>query len=142
VILVLDASMALAWCITRTAPAEAALAQQAILSLSFTEVYVPAVWYAEFANTLLVFERAKRLTSADSNAFLANLAFLPIRQDESAPASQQPGVIAVGRTYQLTAYDAVYLELAGRKNAALATFDRELAEAYRKSGGRVFGDPS
>ena len=34
----------------------------------------------------------------------------------------------------------MYMELALRKAAPLATFDRQLAEAVRKAGGRVFGD--
>jgi predicted nucleic acid-binding protein len=41
----------------------------------------------------------------------------------------------------LTGYDATYLELVLRTGCALVTFDRQLADATRKAGGRVFGDP-
>jgi predicted nucleic acid-binding protein len=46
----------------------------------------------------------------------------------------------LARTYALTAYDATYLELALRRSAVLATFDRKLAAAARSAGVRVFGD--
>ena len=48
--------------------------------------------------------------------------------------------LTLARAYGLTAYDATYLELALRTRRTLATFDRQLAEATRKAGGRVFGD--
>ena len=48
--------------------------------------------------------------------------------------------MALARSYGLTAYDAMYLELALRRGAPLATFDSQLADATRKAGGRVFGD--
>jgi predicted nucleic acid-binding protein len=71
---------------------------------------------------------------------LIDLATLWIDQDSAPVAKTQSKVLEVARNYQLTAYDATYLELAQRKSATLATFDRQLAEAYRKAGGRVFGD--
>jgi predicted nucleic acid-binding protein len=46
----------------------------------------------------------------------------------------------LSRVFKLTAYDATYLELALRRSAPLATFDRKLAEAARQAGVRVFGD--
>jgi len=138
--LVLDASAALAWGITRTDPNEAGLAQQALADVQLAGAEVPALWYAEVANTLLVFERAKRFSQQDSANFLLDLATLTITQDETPMASLQPQILAAARTYQLTAYDATYFELAMRRGATLATFDRQLAQAFRKAGGHVFGD--
>jgi predicted nucleic acid-binding protein len=34
----------------------------------------------------------------------------------------------------------MYLELALRRGAPLATFDKQLANAMRNAGGQVFGD--
>ena len=138
--LVLDASTALAWCIARTDPNEAGLAQQTLANVQLTGACAPALWYAEVANTLLVFERAKRFSQSDSACFLSDLSRLAITPDETPMARLQPQILAAARTYQLTAYDATYLELALRKGTALATFDRKLAEAFRKAGGCVFGD--
>jgi predicted nucleic acid-binding protein len=138
--MVLDASMALAWLIERADRTEAALADRAFDEVSASGAQVPALWYAEVANTLLVFERAKRLTVQDSVSYLADIALLTIEQDDLPCASMQPRVLDLGRMYNLTAYDSTYLELAMRRAAVLATFDRKLAGAARAAGARVFGD--
>jgi predicted nucleic acid-binding protein len=132
--------MALAWLIDRADPAEAVLARRAFDEVSTTGAQVPALWYAELSNTLLVFERAKRLTEQDSLSYLADLALLAVMQDDLSPALLQTRVLDLGRMHTLTAYDATYLELAMRRAATLATFDRKLADAARAAGVRVFGD--
>ena len=132
--------MALAWLLTRVDPAEAALAQAGLGEVQMAGADVPALWYAEVANTLLVFERSKRLTIQDSEKFLSDLALLTIRQDDLSPPSRQPRVLDIGRIHSLSAYDATYLEFAMRRAATLATFDRKLAAAARTAGVRVFGD--
>ena len=138
--LVLDASMALAWCITRNNPTEATLAQEALNFSRLNRAQVPALWYAEVLNALLVFERASRLSSRDSANFLRDLSTLWIDLDSLSADQSQASVLSTGRLHQLTAYDATYFELAMRIGAGLATFDRKLADAYRKAGGHVFGD--
>jgi predicted nucleic acid-binding protein len=66
---------------------------------------------------------------------------LPIVEDAMRPAATQARVLSLARTYELTGYDATYLELVQRTGRALATFDRKLAGAARAAGVRVFGDP-
>jgi len=138
--LVLDASAALAWIILRNDAAEARLARRAFDLVLSKGAAVPALWYAEVANTLLVFERAQRLTEQDSVRYLADLALLAIAQDEQPSALLQQRVLDLGRLHNLSAYDATFLELAMRQGDALATFDRKLATAARAAGVLVFGD--
>lgn len=138
--LILDASMALAWLIVRADRAEAALADRAFGEVGASGAVVPALWYAEVANTLLVFECAKRLSAQDSVSYLSDIGQLSIVEDDLPCASMQPRVLDLGRMHQLSAYDATYLELAMRRVGTLATFDRKLAEAARAAGVRVFGD--
>jgi len=140
--MVLDASMALAWLIERTDPTEAALSRRAFEEFLSNGALIPTLWFAEVANTLLVFERAKRFTAADSTNYLSGLELLDIKPDDVRFSLSQPRVIDLGRMHNLTAYDATYLELAIRKSAVLATFDRKLAQASRAAGIRVFGDPA
>jgi predicted nucleic acid-binding protein len=138
--LVLDASTALAWCIARADPEEAALAQKSFLFVSQNRTLVPALWYTEVLNTLLVFERAKRLSQQSTAGFLADIATLWIDQDAVTSSQSQQRVLNTARTHNLTAYDATYLELSLRTASTLATFDRKLAEAARKASVPVFGD--
>ena len=140
--IVLDASMTRAWLIHRADRTEAALARQAFGEVRAFGAQVPALWYAEVANTLLVFERAKRLSVQDSVSYLSDIALLAIEQDDLPPAMGQARVLDLGRIHNLSAYDATYLELAMRRAGGLATFDRKLAAAARSAGVRVFGDPA
>ena len=137
---VLDASMALAWLFPRQDPAEAALADQALDELDHEEFAVPAIWYGEVANALLRGERKGLVTLAQTTAFLAELDLADIETETESPRLRQSASMALARSYSLTAYDAMYLELALRRGAPLATFDARLADAMRKAGGQVFGD--
>jgi predicted nucleic acid-binding protein len=138
--LVLDASMALSWLIQRADPDEQRLSRQAFEATEASGAVAPGLWFTEVGNTLLVFERARRFTQLDSERFLADLDCLRIDPDSQPPFPLQRRVLDLGRRYGLTAYDAVYLELTERTGLPLATFDRQLAEAVRRAGGRVFGD--
>lgn len=71
--------------------------------------------------------------------YLDRLSRLPITTDEAAPASRRDSVMALGREYGLSAYDATYLDLALRTGAVLATFDGRLATAAHQAGIVVFG---
>jgi predicted nucleic acid-binding protein len=139
---VLDASMALAWLFPRQDPAEFALADQALDELDSEEFVVPAIWYSELANAILRGERKGLVTLTQTAAFLAELDLAEIETEADSPRLRQSVVLALARSHRLTAYDATYLELALRRGAPLATFDRQLAEAARAAGVRVFGDPT
>ena len=92
---------------------------------------VPALWWFEIRNILVVNERRGRIDSADSDVFLNDLARLPIRIESD---SNERLVVALARTHRLTAYDAAYLDLAVRLTAPIATLDRALADAARAEG--------
>lgn len=138
--LVLDASMALAWHLERVDPDEKILAREALKAVQLHGALVPALWYFEVANGVLVAERRRVATEEQSLVFLVDLRHLDIGMDSALPRLSEPEVIALGRSTGLTAYDAVYLELVLRTGRALATFDRKLADAARAAGVRVFGD--
>ena len=90
---------------------------------------VPSLWWFEIRNVLLMGERRKRITAEESAEFLAELDRLPIEIDRE-PASDS--VLALARRFDLTAYDAAYLELSVRRAAPLATLDEKLAAAARR----------
>jgi predicted nucleic acid-binding protein len=137
---ILDSSMALAWLIARPDRTEAATAEQLFGKVAAYGAEVPALWFPELANTLLVLERANRITQQDASSYLADIALLGIKQDEELCATRQVAVLDLARTRRLSVYQATYLEFALRRAAVLATFDPPLAEAARAAGVRVFGD--
>lgn len=138
--LVLDASMALAWFFERQNKIEVSCANSALQALAEAEVYVPVLWHIELTNALLVGERRKVVTQAQVIDYLNRLAHLPIITDEASVVSRREIVMTLARAYELTTYDATYLDLALRNNAILATFDIKLANAMRRAGGVVYGD--
>lgn len=136
--LVIDASMALAWIYAREKPTEAECADHALQAITEMAVVVPSLWHIEIANALLVGERRKLITEAQTIDFLTRLAHLPIDVDGATPAARQEQVMALAREHGLTSYDATYLDLALRRGAVLATFDVKLADAMRRAGGKLF----
>lgn len=140
--LVLDASTALAWLVRRVNPEEDRLADEALQRIQKDGVVVPALWFLEVANGILVSQRRGGVSIATSASFIGLVEALPIDQDKVQPWSVFATVLFLGRSFELTSYDAVYLELVLRIGGTLATFDGQLAEAVRKAGGRVLGDPA
>ena len=140
-VLVLDASMSLAWLLERTEITEQARATDCLRQVSLSETVVPQLWHLEVANVLCQFERRRMLSASSSDEFLSLLAKLPILTDSETPAVRRDEVRLLARRYAVSAYDATYLEVVLRRGATLATFDRRLADACRAAGGRIFGDP-
>jgi predicted nucleic acid-binding protein len=132
---VLDCSVAMAWCFEDECDRYA----DAVLgSLGRTEAVVPAIWPLEIANVLLVAERGKRLKKADTARFVELLGGLPIVVEWVSSESVLTRVLAGGREFRLSSYDAAYLELAMRQGLALATRDKALKSACKRGGVRLF----
>ena len=136
--LVLDASAALAWIFERTDPGEKALAERLLDQIADQPVQVPGLWHLEVANALLVAERRGVAKEAEVIDYRQRLARLPIMTDDIEISLRQEMIMALGRQFRLTAYDATYLELSLRTGSTLATFDARLADAMQKAGGRIF----
>ncbi len=106
-------------------------AELAFLRLRTEEAVVPALWWFEVRNILVVNERRGRIHEQETEAFLRALAQLRIRVDREP---EQAAVLRMARERGLSVYDAAYLELASREKLALATLDRRLREAARFVG--------
>src|SRR5690606_20990418 len=100
---------------------------------------VPAHWWVEVSNGLLMAERRQRTTQADTTEALALLGKLPVETDTETGSHAIGETPALARQYGLTIYDAAYLELAMRHGATLATADSALATAARKAGVDLLG---
>lgn len=136
---VLDASAALAWVFERENPKEAAMANELLASLSQNTALVPSLWHFEVANALLVGGRRGVIGEAETTDFLGRLNALPIETDSADLGLASVAILRLAREFQLSSYDASYLELAIRRGALLATFDQRLLASARAAGVRVFG---
>ena len=126
--LVVDASVVLAWLFDDE---ENSRADGALKLLAKHGALVPHLWHLEIRNTLLVAERSGRLSAEGVKERLDALVDLPILTDEG-PNFQSAFELA--RVHQLSFYDALYLELAKRESAELATLDQALGRAAVAEG--------
>lgn len=126
--IVVDASVVLAWLYDDE---EGPLADQVLEGLEKEGGIVPQLWHLETRNSLLTAERRGRISEEEVKERLDALKGLPIATDEQ-PDLQSAFNLA--RAHDLSFYDALYLELAKRESAELATLDGALGQAAVAEG--------
>ena len=132
---VLDGSVTMVWGFEDEADeyAEAILERMPDL-----QAHVPSLWPLEVANALLVGERRRRITSAETARFLAILGAFPITVDDQTVAHAWTDTMHLARAHNLSSYDAAYLELAIRLGLPLAALDGKLKTAAGAMGVPLF----
>ena len=131
--IVVDASIALAWCLGDEGDEYA----ERMLDRAVAETAIaPAHWPIEVANGLRSAERRGRIDAEELWQVGKLLKDLGV---EIVPVelSTALGTLDTARDHDLSAYDAVYLDLARSRDLPLATIDRPLAKACRKAGVEV-----
>ena len=126
--LVVDASVVMAWLFDDE---EEPRADSVLELLEEDGALVPHLWHLETRNTLLVAQRRGRLSRGGVKERMDALRGLPIRTD-AAPDLQ--AAFDLARAHELSFYDAMYLELAKRESAELATLDGALGRAAVAEG--------
>jgi predicted nucleic acid-binding protein len=133
--LVLDSSIALAWCF---ADEKNPYADAIAVLFPNLEAFVPALWHLEVSNALLMGERRGRNTPADTAQWTTFLASLPIFLDDQTMRRAWTDTASLARLWNLTAYDATYVELALRRGLPLATLDTKLKAAAIAAGVLIY----
>lgn len=126
---VIDASATLAWLFGEDDPNNWLAAQA-----SAAPLLAPAHWRLEVVNAVIVKERRRLITRPQGDRFLQILDALPIVTVQPRPEQTLGQLADLARSHQLTAYDAIYLELAISAQASLATLDNNLQDATRRLG--------
>ena len=133
---VLDCSVTVAWFFNDEFSSYSERVRQA-LSLEGAIAVTPVIWPAEVTNALFQAERRKRIEPERVTQAMDILARMPIDTD-LLPIGGMLRVLHLSRTYGLTAYDALYLELALRRNIPLATQDKLLVTSAMAARAKVF----
>jgi predicted nucleic acid-binding protein len=128
---VIDASVTLAWCFEDES---SAAADRVLARLEREAAIAPAHWPLEVANALRTAERRRRLAKSDLPSLRSLLAGLPIEVEPVELSTAIRGILDAARAYDLTTYDAAYLDLATVRGLELATVDARLRAASRKAG--------
>lgn len=133
--LVLDNSVSMSWCFED----EQSPYPEAVLeSLSNSDAHVPAIWPLEVLNALLVAERRRRIPTAKTTSFVRLLALLPIHVTHDSFLDPTARILEIGRSFDLSSYDAAYLELAERLRLPLASQDNRMVTAARQLGVAIW----
>lgn len=129
--IVVDASVCLAWAHKdERTPDVAAIAQK----VTRDGAVAPPHWPVEIANGLAMAVRRGRIDAARRDEILANFRRLPVEVETPSLEFTWTSVPWIAARFDLTAYDAAYLELAARRRMPLATLDQKLARAAREDG--------
>jgi len=82
--LIIDASVVIAWAFKE----QHATAERALARIQAEEAIVPALWWYELRNVLVLGDRQKRVTERETARFLRNISRLTITIDSSPNEAQ------------------------------------------------------
>lgn len=126
---VVDASATLAWLF-----GEEKHRAQLPADIESAEMVAPWLWRTQITNAVLVKERRGLITPADGTRFLQIVDALEVEMVGEPSHRTLESLAHFARPHQLTAYDALYLELAISAGLPLCTFDGALQAAARQCG--------
>lgn len=89
---------------------------------------MPSLWRLEVANAFQSALRRKRVAASYRDKSLVELGSMPITVDADTDAYAWT-TLRLAERFDLTVYDATYLELAQRRSLPLATLDKKLQDA-------------
>lgn len=92
----------------------------------------PALLPLEYTNVLRTACKRGVLQAREAQEMLGALQEVPIELADADPAPAQ--ILALALRYDLTSYDAAYLDLALARQLPMATRDKALAQAARAAG--------
>ncbi len=134
--LVLDGSVALAWCFSdETTP----VIDEVMLRAARNGAVVPSIWRLEVANGLRSAIRRRRLTASARDDLLAAFTEMRIDTDTDTDRQAWTTTLILADRHGLTPYDASYLDLACRRRIPLASLDRILRSAAQAEDVPLLG---
>ncbi len=139
---VLDTSVSAAWVLDKQMTP---YKRHILRAMDHCFALVPVFWHLEMSNILCKFAKQNGGDMARLEAHLSLLAALNIQTDEWQASRALRLKMGAMRTitqtalrYDLTSYDAQYLQLALRENLPLASCDEHLCASAKKAGVAIY----
>ena len=107
-------------------------------TLVSADAMVPNLWHLEVCNVVSRSEQRGDIDVGQSEGFIAQLENLPIYVDTLTANQAFNRTLGLARNYNLSSYDAAYLELAIREGIPLATLDDDLEKAAKKTNVKLY----
>ncbi|NOY09254.1 MAG: type II toxin-antitoxin system VapC family toxin [Spirochaetes bacterium] len=102
------------------------------------QLNVPSLFWYEITNVLAISLNRKSLNESTALIIFNLIDKFDISTDTIDDISEMKEIFHLCGEYQLSSYDASYLELSIRKNASLASLDNNLNSAAKKLGINIY----
>ncbi|MDX2503514.1 MAG: type II toxin-antitoxin system VapC family toxin [Gammaproteobacteria bacterium] len=130
---VLDNSVAMRWLLESEKASDQKYAENVLNSLKKHDAVAPGLWPLEAVSVLLGAEKRVEVSLGEIERFISQLENLPIHIDPLTAHQAFSRTLALARAYNISSYDASYLELAMREGLPLASLDNKLVKVARKA---------
>lgn len=107
---------------------------ESILLTEESTILVPSIWFYEVSNVLRTALHKTRIQESELIEMRQLLISLDVTVDDGATRAALHSTLEIACSYNLSAYDAAYVELCIRHQLPLATLDIALIRAARKIG--------
>ncbi len=100
--------------------------------------HVPTIWHYELAHVAARLVRNGEVSQASAMRYFEQISLLPIITDVSSHANAVKATFALSIQFDISTYDAAYLELVLRLGGKLATNDTRLRAAGQRAGASLY----
>ena len=135
---VLDNSVAMRWLLESEKNSDQEYALNILKSMKDYNALVPSLWHLEAVSVLLGAEKRFEINLGEIERFISQLENLPIHTDPLTAHQAFSRTITLARAYNISSYDASYLELAMREGLPLASLDKKLVKAAKKADIEIY----
>ena len=127
--MIVHSEIALAW-ILKTE--ELKYAERILIAAKNDSIIVPHIWLAEITNGLVAAKREKLISQSTCITFMNSIKYLNIVVDSTNAIGSVDRIFDIADQNKLSAYLAMYIDLALRTQRPLATKNRKLMNTCKK----------
>ncbi len=131
---VLDNSVSMRWLLPSEDNSAQNYSENVLKSMISVGALTPNLWHLEATNVLLGAEKRGEVGLGEIEGFISQLESLPIHVDTLTAHQSFTKILALSREYNLSSYDASYLELALRQGLPISSLDNKLVNASKQAG--------
>ncbi len=135
---VLDNSVSMRWLLASEKTLDQKYAEKVLESMMDVIALIPNLWHLEAVSVLLGAEKRGEISLGEIERFISQLENLPIHVDPLTAHQAFSRTLVLSREYNISSYDASYLELAMREGVPLSSLDKKLVKAAKKADVEIY----
>ena len=135
---VLDNSVSMRWLLASEKASDQRYAENVLESMRDADALTPNLWHLEAISVLIGAEKRGEISLGEIERFISQLDNLPIHVEPLTANQAFSRTLILSREYNISSYDASYLELAMREGLPLASLDKKLVKAAKKADVEIY----